>query len=160
MCFFVIIRLTYRLNNHGKCPCLFGTIMWKLQTIKYRYLFFLELHRRVVCHFIKKERGGVQKKRGSTHSQHKSLYRLVGFTKRLDPILKAMTHGLKSGVSNCRSKICSTEAPAIHQMLLVLDTACITASKHGFAPSNTKAFQCFQTSQATKISYDIFVCHR
>jgi hypothetical protein len=134
--------------------------MWKLQTIKYRYLFFLELHRRVVCHFIKKERGGVQKKRGSTHSQHKSLYRLVGFTKRLDPILKAMTHGLKSGVSNCRSKICSTEAPAIHQMLLVLDTACITASKHGFAPSNTKAFQCFQTSQATKISYDIFVCHR
>jgi hypothetical protein len=74
------------------------------------------------------------------------LYKLE-FTKILDPVLETRTHGLESRVSNCRIKECSTEAPAIHQMLLVLDTAW----KHGFAPSNTQAFRCFQTSQATKM---------
>jgi hypothetical protein len=114
-------------------------------------LFFSDYAGELCVISLRKKKVGYKRRGISPTPEHKSLYRLVGFTKRLDPVLKTVTHGLKSGVSDCRSKECSAEAPAIHQMLLVLDTACITAWKHDFAPSNTQAFRCFQTSQATKM---------
>jgi hypothetical protein len=100
-------------------------------------LFFSDYAGELRVISLRKKKVGYKRRGIAPTSEQKSLYRLVGFTKRLDPVLKTMTHGLKSGVSDCRSKECSAEAPAIHQMLLVLDTACITAWKHGFAPSNT-----------------------